>query len=97
MVRLALEQGRKVTAYSRSARKMDGDDPNLRFAQGDIMDADSVRAAIAGKDASRVALGSNGLRDKTTLTVSAQNVMNGMTQQNVDRLVILSAAGIGES
>ena len=95
--RLALEQGHQVTAFTRSASRIDGSDPNLRAAQGDVMDAESVAAAVAGHDAAIVALGSNGLKDKTTLTAGTQNVIGGMTQHDVGRLVVLSAAGVGES
>ena len=96
VVRLALEQGHNVTAFTRSGR-MDGDDVNLRVAQGDIMDADSVEAAIAEQDAAIVVLGSNSLRDKTTLSTGTRNILRGMTRRDVGRLIVLSAAGVGES
>ena len=95
--RLALEQGHQVTAFTRSANRIDGSDPNLSAAQGDVMDAESVAAAVAGHDAAIVALGSNGLKDKTTLTAGTRNVIGGMAQHDVGRLVVLSAAGVGES
>ena len=44
-----------------------------------------------------VALGSNGLRDRTTLTTGTRTIVDGMTRHAVERLVILSAAGVGES
>ena len=97
VVRLALEQGHNVTAFTRSAGKIDSSDSNLRAAQGDIMDADSVDAAIAGHDGAIVVLGSNSLRDKTTLTVGTRNVLHGMARHDVGRLVVLSAAGVAES
>ena len=96
VVRLALEQGHNVTAFTRSGR-MDGDDVNLRVAQGDIMDADSVEAAIAEQDAAIVVLGSNSLRDKTTLSTGTRNILRGMKRRDVGRLIMLSAAGVGES
>lgn len=96
VVRLALEQGHNVTAFTRSGR-MDGEDVNLCVAQGDIMDADSVDAAIVEHDAAIVVLGSNSLRDKTTLSTGTRNILRGMTRHDVGRLVVLSAAGVGES
>ena len=92
-----LEQGHEVTAFTRSASKVDTSGVNLRVAQGDAMDADSVAAAVAGHDAVVVALGSNGLRDKTTLTSGTKNVVDGMRRHSLGRLVVLSAAGVGES
>ena len=95
--RQALEQGHQVTAFTRSVSKIDGLTPDLQVAQGDVTDADSVAASVAGQDAAIVALGSNGLRDKTTLSVGTSNVVDGMTKHGVGRLVVLSAAGVGES
>ena len=95
--RQAVEQGHQVTAFTRSASKIDGLAPDLQVAQGDVTDADSVAASVAGQDAAIVALGSNGLRDKTTLSVGTRNVVDGMMKHEVGRLVVLSAAGVGES
>ena len=95
--RQAVEQGHQVTAFTRSASKIDRQVTDLQVAQGDVTDADSVAASVAGQDAAIVALGSNGLRDKTTLSVGTRNVVDGMIKHEVGRLVVLSAAGVGES
>ena len=81
----------------RSVSKIDGQAPDLQVAQGDVTDADSVAASVAGHDAAIITLGSNGLRDKTTLSVGTRNVLDGMMKHEVGRLVVLSAAGVGES
>ena len=95
--RQALEQGHEVTAFTRSANKIDRRDSNLQVASGDVTDPDGVSHAVANHHAAIVVLGSNGLRDKTTLTTGTGNIVAGMTQHNVGRLVVLSAAGVGES
>ncbi len=61
------------------------------------MDAKSVAASVANHDAAIIALGSNGLRDKSTLFAGTRNVVDGMAQNQTGRLVVLSAAGVGES
>ena len=83
-------------AFTRSPHKLERS-AGLRIAQGDVTDAASVAAAVAGHDAVIVALGSNGLRDRTTLTTGTRTIVDGMTRHAVERLVILSAAGVGES
>ena len=93
----ALEEGHTVTAFTRSVNKIDSGNPDLRAAQGDVNDAESVATAIAGQDAAIVVLGSNGLGDKTTLTAGTRNVVDGMKRHNVRRILVLSAAGVGES
>ena len=92
-----LEQGHEITAFTRSVNKIDSSHSNLRVARGDVMDAESVAGAVAGHDAAIVVLGSNGLRDKTTLFAGTRNVVDGMTEHGLGRLVVLSAAGVGES
>lgn len=91
-----LEQGHEVTAFTRSPGKVDPG-AGVRIAQGDVMDRDAVAEAVAGHDAAIIALGANGLRDRTTLTTGTRNVVDGMTRHGVGRLVVLSSAGVGES
>ena len=93
----ALERGYEITAFTRSMNRIDSGDSSLRAAHGDVMDADSVAGAVSGHDAAIVALGSTGLRDKSTLGVGTRNVVDGMTRNGIGRLVVLSAAGVGES
>ena len=93
----ALEQGHEVTAFTRSVGKVEGKGLRLQVTQGTVTDVDSVAAAVASQDAAIVALGSNGLRDRTTLSVGTRNVVDGMVNHGVGRLVVLSAAGVGES
>ena len=62
-----------------------------------MTDVGSDASAVAGQDAAIVALGSNGLRDKATLAAGTRNVVDGKTRHRVERLVVLSAAGAGES
>ena len=55
------------------------------------------RRPYAGHDAFVIAPGSNGLRDKTTLSVGTGNIVAGMVRHNIDHQVVLSVAGVGES
>ena len=92
----ALDRGHDVTAFARSPHKIERA-AGLRVAQGDVMDATSVADAVDGHDAVIVALGSKNLRDRTTLATGTRNVVDGMTRHAVERLVVLSAAGVRES
>lgn len=94
--RIALDQGHEVTAFTRSPDKI-ACNSSLRVAEGNIREADSVAQALVGHNAAIVTLGSNGLRDKTTLAAGTRAVVDGMTLHAVGRLVVLSAAGVGES
>ena len=94
--RIALDQGHEVTAFTRSPHKIERA-AGLCVAQGNVLDATAVADAIPGHDAAIVALGSTGLRDGTTLATGTSHVVDGMTRHAVERLVVLSAAGVGES
>ncbi len=94
---MGLEHGHDVTAFGRSAAKLKTIDERLAVAEGDVFDPVIVAAAIAGHDAVLVCLGSQNLRDKTTLTSGTKNVVDGMESHGVGRLLVVSAAGVNES
>lgn len=97
VLRAALGEGHEVTAFGRSIDRIAIDDPGLKTYRGDVFDADSVNAGLAGQEAAIICLGSTGLRDKTTLSVGTKAVIDAMVAENVRRLVVMSAAGVGES
>jgi len=97
VLRAALTQGHEVTAFGRSVDRVDIDDAALETYKGDVFDTDSVTGAVAGHDAVIVCLGSTGVRDKTTLAAGTAAVIDAMAAHDVQRLVVMSAAGVGDS
>ena len=93
----ALQEGHEVSAFVRSASKMDSAKASVNCIIGDAMSAESVSAAIDGHDAVIICLGSNGLGDTSTLTTGTRHVIAGMVKHQVKRLIVISAAGVGES
>lgn len=57
LVEQALEQGHAVTAFARDPAKVRGAHQNLTVAQGNMLDGNSVEAAVQGQDAVLSALG----------------------------------------
>ena len=57
LVQQALQQGHVVTAFARDPKKIHLAHDNLRVVRGDILQPDSVEAAVAGQDAVVSALG----------------------------------------
>ncbi len=96
VLKAALDRGAEVTAFARSPQKLDGFE-GVRIAEGDVLDPESVAAAIPGHDAVIVALGSVNLKDATTLSAGTRNVLAAMNRHGVRRLVALSAVGVAES
>lgn len=95
IVNQALVDGFAVTAFSRDPQRLSLQHARLQRVQGDVCDADAVRAAVAGHDAVICALGAGlhgGLRAPGTL-----NIITAMQQHGVRRLVCLSTLGVGDS
>lgn len=97
VLRAALAQGHEVTAFGRSVDRININDPALAVHKGDVFDNESVAGAVAGHDAVIVCLGSTGLRDKTTLAAGTAAVIDAMVAHDIQRLVVMSAAGVGDS
>lgn len=57
LVEQALQQGHEVTAFARDPAKIHVKHDNLRVVTGDVLDRDSVNAAVKGQDGVLSALG----------------------------------------
>ncbi|MCY4631972.1 MAG: NAD(P)H-binding protein [bacterium] len=96
VLRSALDSGHEVTAFGRSAARLDPE-PGLSLFSGDVFDSAAVTDAVAGHDAVIVCLGSTGLRDKTTLAAGTTTIVAAAASHEVGRLIVVSAAGVGDS
>ena len=95
-IRRALGDGHHTTAFGRSVERLDAE-ARLTLARGDVFDAEVVADAVGGHDAVIVCLGSTNLKDRTTLTRGTQHIVDAADRHGVGRLVVVSAAGVGES
>lgn len=96
VLRDALDRGHEVTAFGRSVDRLEPE-PGLELFRGDVFDSAAVAEAVADHDAVIVCLGSTGLRDGTTLTTGTANIADAAAGSGVRRLVVVSAAGVGDS
>ena len=95
VVEQALEKGFEVTAFVRTPSKMDLSDEQLTIIRGDAFNKDEVAAAIDGHDAVVSCLGSNKGRKKSSeLEEMAKNIVDGMQEHHVRRIVYTASAGI---
>ena len=98
LVKQALEQGHAVTAFVRDPARLAIEDENLTLVTGDVFDPASVAQAIQGQDAVICALGAGSDLKKTTVrTTGTINIISGMQKNNVKRLMVVTAMGVGES
>ncbi|WP_205244988.1 NAD(P)-dependent oxidoreductase [Diaminobutyricibacter tongyongensis] len=95
-VKKALDQGHEVTAL---VRRADANvDPRAQIVSGDVTDAAVIATAARGHDAVISTLGANNVRETPTLvTDTVRAVVASAKTSGVDRFVIVSAFGVGDS
>lgn len=95
-VQKALDQGHQVTAL---VRRPDATvDPRAHIVSGDITDATAIATAARGHDTVISTLGVTNIRETPTLiTDTVRAVIASATTSGVDRFVIVSAFGVGDS
>ena len=97
IVKQSLAKGDVVTAFVRDPLKLEVEHDHLKVVTGDIFDVASVSQAIQGQDAVVCALGSSEVKKTTIRAEGTKNIIQGMKENKVKRLVIISAMGVGES
>ena len=98
LVKQALDKGHTVTAFVRDAARLVIENERLTLVTGDAFDPTSVAQATQGQDAVICALGAGSELKKTTVrTTGTINIISGMQKNNVKRLTVVTAMGVGES
>lgn len=97
LVKQSLERGHQVTAFVRDPAQVLVKDERLSLVKGDVFDPASVNQAVQGQDAVICALGSRDLKKTSIRATGTVNIINAMKQNNVRRLTVVSAMGVGES
>jgi uncharacterized protein YbjT (DUF2867 family) len=95
-VKEALDQGHQVTALVRRADATV--DPRAQIVSGDVTDAATIATAARGHDAVISTLGVKNVRKTPTLiTDTVRAVIASAKTSGVDRFVVVSAFGVGDS
>lgn len=95
-VKKALDEGHQVTALVRRADA--SVDPRAHIVSGDVTDSAVIAAAARGHDAIISTLGVKSARKNPTLiTDTVRAVIASTKTSGVDRFVVVSAFGVGDS
>lgn len=94
VVKQALESGHTVTAFVRSPEKLGVKHTNLTVFKGDSTESATVERAIAGQEAVISTLGPTRPPVPHMMETSAKNIVAGMKQHGIYRLVSTTGAGI---
>ena len=98
LIKQALEQGHAVTAFVRDPSRLAIEDEKLTLVTGDVFDAVTVDQAVQGQNAIICALGAGSELKKTTIrTTGTINIISSMQKNNVKRLMVVTAMGVGDS
>lgn len=95
VVEAALQGGHEVTAFVRSPGKLGDLRERVRVVEGDLTDAESVRAALPGHDAVITALGSSPDAGQLDVPATAMRILvDAMRATGVSRLVGLAGGAV---
>lgn len=96
VVKKALDQGHQITALTRRADA--NIDPRADLVSGSVTDGDAIAEAARGHDAIISTIGAKNVRETPTLvTDTVRAVVASAEKSGVDRFVLLSAFGVGDS
>ena len=94
VVEQALSAGHLVTALARTPSKIDIQHQNLSLFQGDALDKDAVKKAIAGQQAVISVLGPARPVVPGMMETAAKNIVAGMQTYGIRRLISTTGAGV---
>lgn len=94
VVEQALANGYQVVAFARSLDKLKVKDENTIPFEGDIQDSDEVAAALEEVKAVISVLGPTDNRSQFVVSLGIYNILAGMMQHRVSRLVMSAGAGV---
>jgi putative NADH-flavin reductase len=90
----SLKRGHQVTALLRTPRKLAVQHENLTIVEGDVRAAETVALAINGSDGVINAIGPTPNSPDDLMRIAAENIIAGMKQNGVDRLIWSTGAGV---
>jgi putative NADH-flavin reductase len=98
LVEQALERGYSVTAMARNPTKLTINHPQLTVVRGDVLDYESVAAAVKGQDAVLSALGHKRFFYPTRiLSDGTRNILKAMEANGVRRFVCVTSLGFSDT
>ncbi len=98
LVDQALEKGYRVTAFARDPSDFTIEHPKLNVVRGDVLDYESVAAAMQGQDAVLSALGHKRFFYPTRiLSDGTRNILKAMETGGASRFICETALGTGDT
>ena len=97
IVSQALAAGNEVTVLVRDSARMTLNHEKLYLVIGDVLNPDKVEETLAGSEAVCCTLGNTANNPDFVVSDGTRNIIKGMTKQGINRLVVVTALGVGDS
>jgi len=97
LVKQALDKEHHLNAFVRDPSRLSIKHDQLSSISGDVFNPELVAEAVDGQDAIICALGSSDLKKTTIRTTGTTNIIHAMKLHNVQRLLVVTAMGTGDS
>lgn len=97
LIKKLLDLEHEVTAFARKPADIKETSAKLRVVQGDGRDGNSITNAVQGQDIVISVFGPRSLKADNLAETLMRNVVEAMKAHGVQRLINLSAAGVGDS
>lgn len=97
LLRMAIDYGYHVTAFTRSPDKIKFTHTRLTVFQGDVLNYTDVLMATSHADVVLCTLGIDVNTRSTTLSDATMNIIEAMKENKCKRLIIQSSLGVAES
>jgi len=97
LVKQALGHGHSVRAFVRKPDRLKVIHHRLEVVTGDVQDANAVADAVRGHDAVLSALGVYERKPNTILSDAMRTIVAAMRAEKVERLLMVSSLGVGDS
>ncbi|MEU9283255.1 NAD(P)H-binding protein [Streptomyces sp. NPDC048275] len=95
IVRQSLDSGHQVTAVVRDPARLTVTGPGLEVFRADLTDPQTLRPAVAGRDAVLSGLGARSRKEAGVATRLTRTVLGAMEAEGARRLIVVSAAPVG--
>lgn len=97
VVAQALAAGHTVTVLVRDAAKLTKRDARLTVITGNVLNQADVDACVKQTDAVICTLGNTSNNPDMLVTNGTRNIITAMQQQGIQRLIVVSSLGVGDS
>ena len=97
LVQQALDRGHRVTAFVRDPSRLPFRHARLQKIEGDVLQPNTLPAALLGQDAVLCALGRRPFVSDPVCSLGTKNILDAMAQQSIRPIIVETAVGVGES